>query len=267
MRGSPALGLVLAAVACGGGGGPAPPAVVELPSVEVFSWGGQPISFSPPPGDWRRQKEQSGGLRGARFVLSGSVGERIHVAEHYQLDERDRCARLSALISNFESMDMNAFRNALLRARPHAPEPINGLEARHAQYANEHLDGAFEAFRENDTINTRYWLERARDQVAQIRYVLGDVVDRATFAPAASPAGPLFEVGQRAPATVAGEQAAALDYAMTLEGRRYVGREYYVVKNNRLFVASFQGLEENLGLFERIVESITFPPGTCHHER
>jgi hypothetical protein len=206
-------------------------------------------------------------LRGARFVLSGSVGERIHVAEYYQLDERDRCAQLSALISGFESMDLNTFRNDLLRARPHASEPINGLEARLSEYANEHLDEAFEAFRRKDPVDTRYWLERALDQAVQIRYGLEDVVDRVTFEPSAAPGGPRFEVGPRAPTTVAGEPAAALDYTMTLQGRTYSGREYYVVKNNRLFVASFQGLEENLGLFERIVESITFPPGPCNHER
>lgn len=81
--------LVVGMSGCGGQEEAGPVERPPLPPAEVFSWGGQPISFSPPPEGWRREKEQSGGLRGARFVLAGSVGERIHVAEHYQLDDRD----------------------------------------------------------------------------------------------------------------------------------------------------------------------------------
>jgi hypothetical protein len=245
----------------------APPAEPPaLPPAEVFTWGGQPISFSPPPAGWRREKEQSNGLRGARFVLSGSVGERIHVAEHYALDDRDRCARLAALASDHENLDDHAFRNDLLRARPHAPEPINGWEARFAADANSSLDSAFEARMQDDPAMTQYWLDRSREEAAQIRYTLDDVVDRVTFEAPVSPAAPRFEVGERTPTTVAGEPAYALNYVMHLSGREYLGREYYVLKNNRLFVASFQGLPENLGLFEQVVKSITFPPGECDHE-
>ena len=265
----PALALVVAVglvtTACGGSDAPEtePP---PLPPAEVFAWGGQPISFSPPPEDWRREKEQSGGLRGARFVLAGSVGERIHIAEHYALDERDHCARLAALASDHERLDDNAFRNDLLRARPYVPEPINGWEGRYASDVNSSLDSAFQARMQRDPAMTRHWLDRAREEAAQIRYTLDDVVERVTFTAPASPSGSTFEVGERRSASVAGEPAYALNYVMKLRGRTYLGREYYVLKNNRLFVASFQGLANNLALFESIVESITFPPGACDHE-
>jgi hypothetical protein len=35
--------------------------------------------------------------------------------------------------------------------------------------------------------------------------------------------------------------------------------------NNRLFVAHFHGLAENLPLFEEMIDSIVFPPGECEH--
>ena len=38
-----------------------------LPPAEVFNRGGQPISISPPPETRRREKAQSGGLRGVRL--------------------------------------------------------------------------------------------------------------------------------------------------------------------------------------------------------
>jgi hypothetical protein len=38
-----------------------------------------------------------------------------------------------------------------------------------------------------------------------------------------------------------------------------------VLHNNRLFVVSFQGLAENLPLFEQVVDTVAFPPGRCEH--
>lgn len=256
----------LAISACGGEDGAAPAARPPLPAAEVFAWGGQPISFSPPPEGWRREKEQSGGLRGARFVLTGSVGERIHVAEHYHLDERDRCLQIQALADGYDERSDHDFRNDLNRARLYAPEPINGSEAQYASEANESLQSALDARARKDGADARRWLERAREEAGRIVFTLDDVVDRVGFTAEGFPPGPRFEIGELELTSVAGASAYALDYEMADRGRDYVGREYYLVKNNRLFVASFQGLEENLDLFEDIVDSISFPPGDCDHE-
>jgi hypothetical protein len=259
--------VVIGLVACGGSEEPAPSSTpVPLPAPEVYTWGGQPISFSAPPGGWRTEKEQSGGLRGARYVLFGSVGERIHVAEHYALDERDRCLQILELLEDYDQMSDHDFRNAIIRARPHAPEPINWSEAQYAEEAGESLDQAFQARMRKDAAEARSWLERALEEVARIHYGLDDVVDRVAFSAPEGPGAPAFEVGPLESTSVGGEQAYVLDYDMVLSGRSYAGREYYVLKNNRLFVASFQGLEENLDLFEDIVDSIAFPPGDCDHE-
>ena len=273
MRHSSTLGrvvttlLVLWMSGCGGQEEPGPVERPPLPPAEVFAWGGQPISFSPPPEGWHREKEQSGGLRGARFVLAGSVGERIHVAEHYALDDRDRCRELADLAEGGESLSDQEFRDGVHRARLYAPEPINGLEAWYEAEANQSLDSAFQARMQKDSTNVRYWLDRARDEAVQIRYGLDEVVDRVVFTTDGFPPGPTFEVGEIELTSVGGASTYVLDYDMFHRGREYVGREYYVLKNNRLFVASFQGLAENLDLFEDVVDSITFPPGDCDHER
>lgn len=61
------------------------------------------------------------------------------------------------------------------------------------------------------------------------------------------------------PDTIGGVPARRLDYAIFVKSRWYTAREYYVVRNNCMFIAEFLGLEESLPLFERVVESIAFP--------
>lgn len=254
--------LAALATACGHGPVEAP----ALPPPEVFTWGGQPISFSPPPAGWERQKAQQGGLRGVRFIKRRSVGEEVQVAEHYALDERDRCARLEALLRDLDNLGDRDRAIALQRARLYASPPLNGREERLAEQANEILDQARDALRRDDTVEARKAISSALEHAARIRYSLREVLDRVMLSPArfeGLPGG--FEIAAAVPAQVAGEPAMSVDYTLHYDGRTYRGREVYVEKNNRLFVAHFQGLEENLPLFERILETVSFPPGYCVH--
>lgn len=59
-----------------------------LLAAETFRWCDQPLSFQPPPADWRRGKHNQGGLLGVWFTHSGSVGERIYVAEYAKVGRR-----------------------------------------------------------------------------------------------------------------------------------------------------------------------------------
>ena len=65
----------------------------QLPAAETFAWGDQLIAFQPPPSAWRREKHQEAGLCGVRFTLTGSVGERMYIAEYYQVGD---CSRREA---------------------------------------------------------------------------------------------------------------------------------------------------------------------------
>lgn len=256
------LPIALLAAACS----PAPEEPPPLPPPEVFTWGGQPISFSPPPAGWERQKAQQGGLQGVRFIKSRSVGEEIKVAEHYSLDQRDRCARLQALLRDLDNLDARGFALALQRAKLYASPPLNAREERLAEEANERLDRAREAFRMGEPGEARQAISSALERAVRIRYTLAEVVDRVMLSAERFEGLPgTFEINEPAPAEVAGEPAVGVGYTLHYGGRTYRGREVYVLKNNRLFVASFQGLEENLPLFERILETISFPPGQCVH--
>lgn len=243
-----------------------PEAAAEpLRAAETFDWSGQPVSFSLPPDGWKRQRAQNGGREGVRFIKSGSVGEVVQVEEHFSVGNRDRCARLRELAVGLENMDPREFAKQLQRARLYAKPPLNREEDQLTDAANEFLDEARTAFRAGQWFEARTAIDQALEQAARIRFPLEDVVDQAIYKGKGFPPYIHVEVGSLESAELAGLPAARLAYALTESGRRTDGREYYVVKNNHLFVVAFQGLEENLPMFDRFLETIAFPEGECRH--
>ena len=251
--------------ACGGSDDSAGDVTFELLPPEEFTWRSQPILVSPPPEGWRRDKAQQGGEEGVRFIKSRSVGEEIRFAEHYALDDRSRCTQLMALLSDLENLSEREFALQLQRARFYVPEPINADEKRWAKYANESLDRARDAYRNGDLGGVRRAITDAFEQGARIRYSLDEVVDRVMFHE--SQYDSFGQVVALLPqeGTIGGESSISIDYTLdsTERGIKYHGRQAYVLKNNRLFVFAFHGLEENLPLFEQILETVSFPPNRC----
>ena len=251
---------------CGPGGGSSSE-LAALPPAEVFNWGGQPISVSPPPESWRREKAQSGGLRGVRFIKIGSVGEEIRLAEHYALDERDRCARFSELLSDLDKFDARQFSKALHQTRLYASPPINDREAYLVELANEQLSRARLTFLRDQPVKARSAVTRAYEHAVGIRYSLDEVVDRVMFSPDSYDSFGKVEVQSPVEGTLAGEASVSVDFTLDSRDRKilYSGRQVYVMHNNRLFVMTFLGLPENLPLFDQIVGTVSFPPGQCTH--
>jgi hypothetical protein len=233
----------------------------------VFNWGGQPISVSPPPESWRREKAQSGGLRGVRFIKIGSVGEEIRLAEHYALDERDRCARFSELLRDLDKLDRREFGKATHQTRLYASPPINDREAYLVELANGQLDRARETFNRDQPGKTRTAIARAFEHAVAIRYSLDQVVDRVMFSPDSYDSFGKVEVQSPVGGELAGEPSVSVDFTLDSRDRKilYSGRQVYVMHNNRLFVMTFLGLPENLPLFDQIVAGTSFPPGQCAH--
>jgi hypothetical protein len=159
-----------------------------LSSAETFRWTDQPLTFQPPPADWRRDRYNEGGLLGVHFTHSGSVGERIYIAEYYRIGQRS------------------------------TRQGHRGL------------------------------------------YRLEDVVEKTQFSTEGWPLpADSFIVSGLLPDSVAGMPAYRLDFTLNAPERTLVGREYYFMKNNYLFEAAYLGLPVNLALFERVVETISFP--------
>lgn len=257
--------VMLALSACGNEEGAGTGAVAELPPPEIFAWGSQPISASPPPETWWREKAQSGGLRGARFIKSGSVGEEIRIAEHYALDERSRCTQLTSLLSDLDKLDARDFNRRIQRASLYVSPPINAAEKRHADRANAQLARARDAFRSGQTSEARSAIAWAFEHASRIEYSLDEVLDRVMFDASSYESFGRVTTLMPKDLTIAGEPAVSIDYTLDSNDRgiTYYGRQAYVLKNNRLFVLTFHGLQENIPLFEQIVESVSFPANKC----
>jgi hypothetical protein len=268
MRAAPLIGSVFAlavvVLACSGPtSGPEP---IELLPAETFTWtGGQPISFSPPPAGWERSRYQNGGAEGVDFVKAGSVGEQILVAERFFLGRRDRCAQLSEMLRDLNDYDDHAFRQAINKARMYAKEPFNYHEERTIRSVNDALDRAAAAFRADDRAVAHVELSRALEEAGTTRFTIEETVDRVLFTAKKNQVYPALVVEEPRDGEVAGESAVVVEFTFDAHGHPAVGRRIYVVRNNRLFEIGYQGLAENLPLFERLVDSITFPPGGCEH--
>ncbi len=239
---------------------------LELPPPELFTWTtGQPVSFSPPPDTWNRSRYQNGGAEGASYVLAGSKGEQILVAERFFLGRRDRCAKLKEILEKMQDYDRSSFVSAVGMARLYDREPYNGHEKRTVAAVNETLERANEAFQQADTTAARLDLEWALEQAATIRYTVEETVEEVLFTREKNTVYPALRVDEPVPGEVAGERALVVGFTFQGHGTPMVGRRVYVVKNNRMFEFGFQGLQGNLALFEKVLDSVTFPPGACEH--
>lgn len=239
----------------------------ELPPAERFNWGGQPIRFAPAPEDWRREKTTDGGWRGLRFVKTGSVGERILMAEASRFDERDRCAELDDLVARCAELERRSLSRELPKMRYDTRKPHNDCEASLGAQINQALDRVLDAVRRGDNPAACRDLEIAREQAGWITISLDDLdqEELVVFRTGDRIRADQLEEGPRSRSRVAGEPAARRDYTFEHRGHTFIGREIFVMHNNRLFVAAFHGLEENLPLFDDMVGSIVFPAGACEH--
>lgn len=227
---------------------------------ETFDWAGQQISLAPPPAGWRREGQTSGGIRGARFVKERSVGEVIGVGDYYLLANRLRRATLQEMIAQFERFDRRDFQKALRQAYAHTDSPFSPLEAQVAADINAALGRAAAAFRMNDREGARTELGVALGAAERLGFTLGDVLDAVVFTPERREEPQRWSVVGRREATIGGEPAVIVDYTFDTPERKLYGREAYVVHDSHLFVATFLGLEQNLRVFDRVVESIRFSP-------
>ena len=92
-------------------------------------------------------------------------------------------------------------------------------------------------------------------------FSLDDVVAETQFTTEGWPVHPdSFVIAPMVADTIAGLPAYRLEFTLNLPDKTLVGREYYVLKKSRLFEAAYLGLPVNLPLFERVVETISFPP-------
>lgn len=226
---------------------------------ETFDWAGKPVSFAPPPEGWRREGTNSGGWLGVYFVLTGSVGERIGLADHYTFADRDRRAPLRKLLADLEGMDDREALRAISIARWRTEEPLSDYESSIARMGNESLDRAQRAVLDNDRRTAGYEIEDAIRQADRMELRLEDVIERVKFRAEGHTVEGTWTVTAERDTVIAGVPAHFVDYTWLSPERLYHGREYYFVKDNHLFKADFHGLEKHLELFGRVVSTIDWP--------
>lgn len=257
------LSLVVLVGLCGCGGS----TEEEFPLPERFEWREQPIRFSPAPDTWSREKTTSGGLFGVRFVKTKSVGEGITVAEVYRFGDRDRCREIDALVARCDEWSWRDLVTAVNKAQIDVRHPVNDVEEYLGGQANAAMNRAVDALRQDDPSGACRQLELAREQVGRIVFTIDDVPEKrlAVFTTGDQVPADRFRLVGTSRTEVAGLPAHRRDYTFSHRGHLFIGRELFVMHNNRLFVAAFHGLESNLPLFENMVASIAFPPGECVH--
>jgi len=240
----------------------------EVPTPERFDFGGgQPIRFSPAPASWRREKTTSGGLLGLRFVKTGSVGEGITMAEAYRFSEHDRCGEIDQMLAACNEIGSRELAKMVHKARVNVWHPLSEHEKTLGDHVNSSMDRAVKAARDSNPHGVCRDLETAREQASRIVFSLDDVDESelVVFTTGGQVPAESFTLVGRNRTEIAGEPAARRDYTFEHRGHLFIGRELFVMHNNRLFVAHFHGLEENLPLFEAMISSIVFPTGECVH--
>jgi len=229
--------------------------------LETFSWCAQPIAFSPPPARWRREGENSGGMLGVRFVLTGGLGECITVAAYRSLAERDRRLALTQLLARRDSLGRHEFLRQLSLARARTDDPLSDREAAAAMTINDALNQAEVEFLAERDLFVKAYLEEAIRAATAYAPTLAEILPRVRLRPERMQEPDRWRLGYERDTTLAGYPAFAGDDTLITPERPLLYFERVWVVNGCAFKAVYQGTKANLPNFDHLVGSIHFSEG------
>ena len=235
--------------------------VAKLAPAETFHWVAQPIAFSPPAGPWERQGDNGGGLLGVRFILRGGGGQCISVYAHRQLAERDRREAIARLIARHDSLSRREFLDELSLARARTEDPISPREATTAQAINDALDRAERDFFDEQPGFVAADLDAALRAADAYQPTLAELLPSIRLRPERMQEPARWRIAYERDTTLAGRPAFASDDTLIAPERALLYREVFWVVNGCAFKAVYQGTDQNLRTFARVVDSIRFPEG------
>lgn len=256
--------LVLVAVVLGAtaalvwGCGPAARDEPLLPE-ETFHWVRQPIAFSPPPARWERQGDNGGGMLGVRFILRGGGGQLIGVAAHRLLAERDRRQAIARLIARRDSLDQRQFLHELALVRPRRDDPVSEREASVARAIDGAIDRAIEDELAGNANFVAGDLDAALRAAESYAPTLAELLPHLKLRPGTMQNPEWWRLGYERDTVIAGEPAFAGDDTLVVPEQTLLYHEVIWVVDGCAFKATFQGREENLPTFHRVLDSIRFP--------
>ena len=231
--------------------------------VETFAWASQPISFEPPPPAWRREGENSGGMLGVRFILTGGVGEVISVTTIRFVGARDRREMIEKLLARSDSLARREFLHDLSLARHRSDEALSEREAEVARAVNGYLDLALEDYlAENRSTFVKNDLRAALQAANEYEPTLPEILWRIRLRPEQMQEPERWRIGYERDTTIAGHPAFAGDDTLITPENRLLYREIFWVVNRCAFKATYQGLKKNEPAFDQLLSSIQFPEST-----
>lgn len=226
---------------------------------ETFHWVDQPITFSPPPGRWERQGENSGGMLGVRFILTGGGGQCVTVAAYRLFAERDRRKPLERLLARRDSLSRREFLDSLSLARARTDDPLSEREAETARRINDALDRAQQDYFGGSPGFVASDLENALRAASSYEPTLEELLPRIRLRPERMQEPWRWKIEYERDTTFAGRPAFASDDTLVTPERSLLYREIFWMVHGCAFKAVYQGTPQNLDTFYRMVESIQFP--------
>lgn len=252
----PALAaLILSGCGPRGGGHAHEPLLAE----ERFHWIRQPIAFAPPPARWYRDGDNGDGKLGVRFILRDGGGQCISISGYRRFAERDRRADLERLAGRIDSLSQNEFLRELSLARVRTDDPLSEGEANAAMAVNAALDRATSHSLEGSPGFVAADLDQAVRAASSYQPTLAELLPKMRLHPEQRQNPEYWRLGPERDTTWAGQPAFASDDTLVLPEQTLLYHQVFWVVNGCAFEAIFQGKEENLETFHRVVDSIRFP--------
>jgi hypothetical protein len=230
--------------------------------VETFTWVRQPIVFAPPSGPWQRQGEGGSGTLGVYFILRGGGGQCISVAAYNRLADRDRREALAKLLSKRDSLSQREFLNELSLARPRTEDPISDREASATQAINRALDRAMTAYLEGSRSFVTADLEDALTAANAYQPTLEELLPHIRLRPERMQEPDRWRIGYEHDTTIAGFPAFASDDTLITPERPLLYRQVFWVVDGCAFHTTYQGMPENVRIWNRLIDTIQFPEST-----
>jgi hypothetical protein len=235
------------------------PAPESLLPAETFHWIRQPIAFAPPSSRWERQGDGGGGTTGVRFILRNGGGQCISVAAFRTFAERDSREALIRLRARVDSLSQREFLNAIAMARPRTDDPISSRESAANQAITNALDRATRDYLDGSMGFLSADLDAAVRAASEYEPTMAELLPHIRLRPDRMQNPEYWRIGYERDTLVAGVPAFASDDTLVLPEQTLLYHEIFWVVNGCAFKATFQGREDNLALFHRVVDSIQFP--------
>jgi hypothetical protein len=226
---------------------------------ETFHWVSQPIAFSPPPSRWYREGDNGGGKLGVRFILRDGGGQCISVAAYRLFAERDHRDDLTRLAGRLDSLSQRELLNELSRVRAQTDDPLTEREGAAALTINAALERAVRDELEGGRAFVTADLDEAVRTARSYQPTLEELLPRLLERPERGPHPEDWHLGRQRDTVWAGQPAYACDDTLVIPEQTLLYHQIFWVVNGCAFDAIFQGREENLATFHRVVDSISFP--------